>query len=1187
MKLREIFLFEVEYRLRQPSTYAYGLLLVAVPFLMLHMVNGGGSRVNSPEMVAIVSSIAGLVGMLVTAALFGDAATRDIQTRMHPLVFTAPLRKREYLGGRFLGALAVNALLLLGIPLGQVIGSAMPYMDPGMFGPFRGAAHVQAYLLLLLPNMVLTGAVLFTLAALFRQMLPAFLGGMVLFIGYLYMGESREQVANPTVAMLMDPLGTSLVEDLTRYWTPVQQNTQLIGYPETLLWNRLFWIAMAVALLLVLHRRFRFAHPAGSARRRGRRTVADEGPERAGPVTVPAVPRSFGRRARMRQTLAVMRRSLEDIAGNRALLVVVPGAVLFTLLFGWDVGDNVFGTSTWPVTHLVAGTVLAQALSPVMAILIAVFAGELVWKEREVGISSISDAAPVPDGAALLGRFLALVAMLAILQAVLMASGILLQALRGWPRFEIGLYLRILFGIKLADYVLLAALAMAVHVIVNQKYVGHLVVVLFYLMTAFSARFGIRHHLLVYGTSPGWVYSDMNGFGPFTAPFVWFKLYWAAWALLLAVAARLFWVRGRDRESRPALAFARARLTGPLLRAAGVAAALVLALGGFIFYNTNVLNEYRTPWERDERFAEYERRYKRYEDAAQPRITRADLRIEIHPGRRAVDLRGSYGLVNATARPIDSVHVAFHPDVRPRSVAFGRPSRRVLEDRRLQYHVYVLQPALQPGDSLRMTFDTGFRARGFPNGDVPTEVVRNGAFFDRTWLPVLGYQPNAELADAETRRKHGLPPRLAVPAADDPRGQQSRFNLRDADLVHVDAVIGTDGDQVAITSGTLVREWRENGRRYFHYRTDAPLPFMSPFLSAEYAVREDRWRHVALRVFHHPTHDVNVGRMVASMKASLDYNSAQFGPYQFRELRVVEFPRYLSFARAYPHTIAFSEGSAFLTRVEAGDVDRTFFVTAHETAHQWWGGQVRGANVRGSALLSETLAQYSAMMVMEKALGPEQVRRFYDYEMDRYLQGRRIFSNREVPLLDVEDQSYLYYHKGAVAMYALREHIGEAAVNTALRRFLRKHRAGGPPFPTSHDLYGELRAATPDSLRPLLHDLFAEITLWDVRADSARVEPAGTVTFRVTLNVTASKLRADSIGNETPVAMNDLVEIGVFAPAAGGEARGAPLYLRRHRLRAGRQTITVTVPRRPAQAGIDPLNKLIQRESGDNVVDVQ
>ncbi len=543
--------------------------------------------------------------------------------------------------------------------------------------------------------------------------------------------------------------------------------------------------------------------------------------------------------------------------------------------------------------------------------------------------------------------------------------------------------------------------------------------------------------------------------------------------------------------------------------------------------------------------------------------------------------------MNHTGEAIDAVHVLVNPDVQSRSLSFDRAARPVLRDARLQYHVYALDPALQPRDSLRLRFHVAFRTRGFRNNGIPTAVVRNGTYFDRRWLPIIGYQPEGELSDVEERREHGLPPRAPTPLATDAAARQARFDLRDADLVHVDAVIGTAREQIAITTGTLQREWRENGRRYFHYRTDAPLPFMQPFLSAEYAIRADRWGDVALQVFHHPTHDVNVDRMLRSMKASLDYNSRQFGPYPFRQLRIAEFPRYAAFARAHPNTITFSEGSAFLTRVDEGDVDRTFFVVAHETAHQWWGGQVMGANVRGSAMLSETLAQYSAMMVMEKTLGAEQVRRFYDYEMDHYLRGRRVFSNREVPLLQVENQAYLYYHKGAVAMYTLREHIGEAAVNTALRRYLQKHRAGVPPFPTSLDLYGELRAVTPDSLRPLLHDLFAEITLWDVRTTAARVEPTGTGAFRVTLDVTASKVRADSIGNETAVPMNDLVEIGVFAPAAGGESRGAPLYLRRHRIRGGRQTITVTVPRRPARAGIDPLHKLIQREPGDNVVDVR
>ena len=1180
--LGEVFRFEVEYRLQRLSTWIYAGLLFLVPFLLLHAIDGGTGWMNNPNSVAQASSLTGLVGMIVTAALFGDAATRDLQTGMHPLLYSTPIRREAYLGGRFLGALLVNAVLLIAVPLGQILGAAMPYMDPQMFGPFRLDAYVQAYLLFLLPNLLITAAILFTVASLIRQMLPAFLGGIGLFIVFVIAKIVRGNIADPTLRLLSDPFGVLVLEDYTQYWTPVQQNTEAIGFPSALVLNRVFWLAMAALLLVVLFRRFRFAHPAAAVRRRNRHAVSDPLPARAQPAAVPVVATAYGAGARMHQVIAVVRRSLEDMASNRAFAVLLAGAVVLTFLVGWNVGAQVFGTSIWPVTHLVAGTVLGTAVAPVIVILIAVFAGELIWKERELRLSAISDAAPVPDWVLMLGRFLALVMMLAALLLVLMLSGMALQAMQGWQQFEPGLYLRILFGIRLPDFILIAALAMAVHVIVNQKYVAHLLVVLVYLFATMAPQFGIQHRLLIYGTGPQWLYSDMNGFGPFTASIVWFRMYWAAWALLLAIVARVFWVRGRDREVRGSLTFARARLTGPVLRAGGLAALLIVSLGGFIFYNTNILNDYRTPREQEALLAEYERRYKRHEDAPQPRITRAELRVELYPAASAADVRGTFILLNHQAGPIDSVHISFSPDVEARSLEFDRPAQRVLHDAVLDYAIYRLEQPLQRGDSIRMSFDLRFRKRGFRNSGEPTAMAENGTYFNRLWLPFIGYRASRELTNADVRDEHGLPPRATTLSPYDTAAVQDASSARGAEPVLVDAIIGTDTMQTAFTVGKLVREWRENGRRYFHYRTQPPVPFGSPFLSGRYAMREARWRDVPLRVYFHPTHAVNVERMLRGMHASLEYYSREFGPYQFDELRIVEVPSYTGGASAHPHTIAFSEAGAFLTRVDPGDVDRTFFVTAHEVAHQWWGGQVVGAPVRGKSFVSESLAQYSAMMVMESVLGTDQVRSFYDYEMDMYMTGRTVFSNREVPLLEVDNHPYLHYAKGAVAMYTLREHIGAERVNLALRRFREKFGGGGvPPFPTSLDLYAEFKAVTPDSLHGLLQDLFAEVTLWDVKADSASVEPMADGRFRVTLDVTARKLRADSIGNETEVPMNDLVEIGVFP-----EGDGAPLYLQRHRIVAGRQTITVIVPRRPAAAGIDPLGKLIQREKDDNMVEV-
>jgi len=319
------------------------------------------------------------------------------------------------------------------------------------------------------------------------------------------------------------------------------------------------------------------------------------------------------------------------------------------------------------------------------------------------------------------------------------------------------------------------------------------------------------------------------------------------------------------------------------------------------------------------------------------------------------------------------------------------------------------------------------------------------------------------------------------------------------------------------------------------------------------------------------------------MKASLAYYTAQFGPYQGSQLRIVETPRYGGFGHAHPQTIAFTE-DAVLSRVREGEVDQPFYGTAHEVAHQWWPGQVRGAVVRGERMLSEALANYSAMMVTEKTYGLETARRVYDFQMERYLRGRGTQA-REVPLLEVEDQSYIAYRKGAIAMYTLRDQIGEEAVSTALRRYLEKYHDAGPPYPTSLDLYAELRAVTADSLGYLLTDLFETVTLWEVRAERAVVERNATGEYVVMMDVTAKKLRADRAGRETEVPMNDLVEIGVFG-AGSTRGPGAPLYLKKHWVQGGRQTIRILVSQEPARAGIDPYNKLIDRQRDDNVVEL-
>jgi ABC-2 type transport system permease protein len=1211
MKLREIFRFELAYQLRRLSTWLPFIALTVVAFLFVRGNFLGDALysdfyINAPFVIASVTVFCCLFWLIVAAGIAGQAAARDVETGLHPLTYTAPVAKAEYLGGRFLAAFLLNALILLAVPLGVMLAVYAPGVDAELIGPFRPASYLTAYGFLALPSAFIGTAIQFACAALGRRAVASYFGSvLLLFVAYggmiavLYFLE-RQDLAAP-----LDVFGhIYITSDAVLGWTPIEKNTRLIELRGVLLQSRLLWLSIALATLALTWVRFRFEHvtvrPWWSriTRRRDAHAPTPSAGDVAGnAISVPQLRGRFGFATHARQTLAVAWMSFATIAKSRAGLVVLAAIAAITVLVlpqnMYNMGTPLLPRTEYVLTLLTAP--LTQPMTPwvIIPLLIVLWAGELVWREREAGLGEITDAAPVPEGVFFLGKFLGLALLLAAWMAILTLAGVLVQLRMGYHRFELGLYLQVLFGLQLPQYLLFAVLALVVQGLVDQKYVGHLVAFVAYAFILFAGRLGIGHHLLVYASAPQWTYTDMRGFGPSLGPWRWFMLYWAAWALLLAVVATLLWIRGMEKGPRVRLQLARGRLTRRTAGIAAAAAGLVLALGGFIFYNTNVLNEYRTPSEVAERRAQYERRYGRYANVPQPRLTRADLRVEIHPRRRAAEIRGTYRLVNRGAVPIDSIHLATAPGVETGAVRFDRPARRVVADDVLRHHVYALDAPLQPGDSLRLGFTVRVAPRGFRNGGVDRVISVTEAstyFRSQDWLPAIGYQRGRELFKPGERRAHGLAARPLIPTlASAEAGQDvtGEAGMDDAERIAVDAVVGTDGDQVAVAPGALRRTWREGGRRYFHYATDAPIGTEYAVFSAAYAVKEVRWtppagmgEPVTIQVYHHPEHAANAERMLRSARASLERYTRAYGPYPHgRIIRLVENPGGGIGAHAEAATIDYTEGfSRFDPADDPRGLDLPFGVVAHEMAHEWGAPY---AFAEGAPLITESFAWYAAMGVVEQTYGREHLRRLLRF----FRQPSPIPPIRQsVPLLRAMDP-YAAYRKGPFALYALSEYMGRERVDLAFRRLIEKHRSGAA---TSLDLYRELQAVTPDSLRYLLHDLLAANTFWELKTERATARQTAAGAWQVTLRVRARKVTVDPAGKEAEVPMDEWVPVGVFAPTREqGADFGEALYLRMRRIRSGRQTITVTVPKKPSDAGIDPYVVLIDLERFDNVEKVE
>ena len=1186
----EMIRFEVKYQLRRKAAWFFFAVFLLPLFgeTTGQMMNAQDAQVlfNAPVVLAESAVWLTLIGLVLIAVVAGDAATRDVQLRTEALMHATPLGRSAYLGGRFVGVFIVMTLLFVVIPLAPLVFPLLhPDFGAALVGPTRPVAYLQSFLIVVVPNVFVASALLFGIAAMVRHALGAWLGAMLIAGATLSsMQIIGEVLGQWEVARLFDPLAATALHLMNETWSPADVNARLIGSEPMLLWHRVIWLALAIAVLGVTYRGFRFGGSQGTARLWRRWRASDDASRgitavpadalRELPV-LPTVAPDFGPVGRVRQTLTLFRDSLREMTSGWTWLLL-PALILLIVAAPKMLG--LLGVPFLPTTDRVLET-FGGALDG-FRLLIALFAGELVWRERDANMQALADSAPVSDAVRFIGKLLGLWFVTVALHALLMAAGLVIQLRRNFFDFEPGVYVQILFGITLVETLLFGLLALSIHLLVHHKHVGHLVMLLAAAgMNGLAAQFGIEHPLLVYGADPGWRYSPFSGLEPFLGPFVWFQLYWAGWTLLLGVVALLFWVRGVQSPLRERVWIASRRLTTKMTGVAAGCTALVLIIGGFIYYNTNVLNPYRSSGEVTERKAEYERRYKRYQRLPQPEVTATELRVELYPERRDATVHGFYTLTNRTSRPIETIHVATSAEVSTSALGFDRTARVAHRDDDLGQRIYVLDEALAPGDALRMRWKVDYAREGFPANGIDTYVVGNGSFIPmHEWMPHIGYLSGTELTDAGERKTHGLPERPATTSLYD---TAARLDRTGKDRINAKTTVGTAADQIAVAPGTLRRTWSDGDRRYFEYATDAPIPPGYAIFSARYAVRTGRAGDVALEVLHHPEHDLNVDRMIRGMQASLEQYEKRFGPYPRRVLRMIEYPAPEATLHAAAGNIWYQElFSLFDASSDERNIDLPYAVVAHEVAHQF---QPPLAKVEGAGLLSETFAWYAAMGVVEQELGADHLQRFLGVLRMAYAEPR---SRASVPLLRASGW-FQSYRKGPFAMYALQEYAGRERVDLAWRRLIEKHRAGDPPFATSLDLYRELKAAIPPHLHSLLVDLLERNTFWELEIRDVAVQTRGDGMWQVDLQVRARKVVVDEEGRETEVPMNDLVEIGVYAEERRVDGRGEPLYLQKHRVSSGDQRITLLVAEKPGQAGIDPRHLLTDAQPENNLREVQ
>lgn len=1080
----EIFQFELRYRMKRPETYVFfGFLLlfsiVGVDFIF-QGVELGLLKKNAPLVIAkTMAAITGIF-MIIASMVMGVPVLRDFQYGTNALLFVNPITKRAYVLGRFLGSFVVILFIFSGLPFGMMLGTQMPWHEMGELLTFNPWTYFRAFGVVVVPSLFFGSAAFFVTSMLSKKLLVVYTQGIVLFVVFLL----TKAITNAYVQGLLDPFGLTTLTQFTKDWTVTERNTQEIVLSGILWHHALLWTALAGIILYLGYRTFSFRQGALRSKRKNKVPVPS-----AAMAQNPELPRAeqhHDSRAKAIQLLALSGFYARSLLKEAAFWGIVICGVVVMAINSVNLG-TVYGVDSYPATHFIIAELQEMSLY-FFVILLLFYSGELLWKERVVQQHVLHDATPISSFVTIASKYVALVMAYGVLMIILIIAGILFQAANGYFQFDLEVYFAGFFIEIMPFLMLYTALAFFIQALSKNKFIGIVVTLLFFLANIGSEFFGFNHSLYKFGGKPLGAYSEMNGYGHFLQPYLWIKAYWSVFGILLLLGAALLFVRGQETPLWERLRTVRYRLTRPQVSLAGSALIMLILLGSYIFYNTNILNTYWSEAEERSFRANYEKSLKPLEYVPQPKITEVKLTVELYPELRGYAVHGTYRLRNTTEKPIKEIHIqkqiASH--VVLKDVIFEGGAQADNTYAPYDYIIYRLSRPLLPQGSLTMRFNQSFFPKGFEIEPSDTPVVHNGTFFHNTLFPTLGYNRKYELRDSDERDAMSLPPRYDKARITDPKELVNARSGGDSDGIQLEVTLGTSENQTAITAGALVRKWSEGNRNYVTYRTSQPIINLYPIVSAEYEIARDHWtpigqsaQGVDLEIYHHRGHTYNLNRMLNAMKASLDYYSRNFGPYPYRHLRIMEFPRYAEFAQSLPGTIPFSEALGFVLDIDdSTDVDMAFFVTAHEVAHQWFGMQVEAANVQGRNFILEALSQYAALMVLKKRYPSEKVMQFLELQEEIYERERKKAIS-EPTLALVGNEDYVYYNKGALAMYKLQELIGEEQVNLALQHFIEDWRSDSGSakteakrYATSKDLLQYFKSVCPKEKRPTIQELF-------------------------------------------------------------------------------------------------------------------
>ena len=1101
-RLWEIFKQEIQFHSRRPLLWVQLALLGFLTYSISvghATVSSGDARVGGHK--AFINSefaisqllifMSALIYVFFASVAAGMSMIRDDEAKVGELLHSTPLKPSEYVWGKFLAVFAAFvATLAIHLGMMMVFNHVLPHGSNAEFiGPFRLSSYLRPALVFALPSLVLFCGACFAIGGLTRKpVLVFFLPVAVLIVGAMFLWE-WSPVWLPwswnRVLQFVDLTGLRWLKEV---WLDVDKgvdyyNVHTVGLDMLVIAQRLLCVALGVGSVWLLQLRFA-ATLRGSRTVRSRGAAADalapapaRGSRAAEPAmtTLAALDMRSGVPGFVSGALEVANSELKGFLRHPGLYLFVPLILLQTLVNDYQVGA--FDTRILYTSGLYAVGMM-NTLTLLVCMMILFYTTESLQRERSTGFGAIAYATPLRTAALLAGKALANTVLGVSIVVACLVGSLGELAFQGHVPLDPIPFVLVWGLLLVPTFLLFTAFVSAVQSVTSNRYMTYTVGLGAMILSGWAQARGHMNWVWNWDLWSVLRWTDIAPFQYDFVPLLLNRVMWLGVAVLLTVAAvRLF-----ERRERDATRLVHALRPSAVLAGLGsYAAFLAVPVIAGAWLGVCVHDGYQGGVAKKQQKDYWAKNVETWKDSPTPELAGVDMAIDLDAAREGLDVRGWYDVVNHTAQPMARFPVTVNPAWKDLRWTLNGESLKT--ENRAALHIVTLKQALAPGEKARLGFAySGHQPQGVSrNGGsqmefiLPTSIVLT-ALENPTMAPQLGYNPRVGIEDEKNKADprewpehwyEGVSPAGIAMAG-------SWFDCHLKVTVPASMQVNATGEKVA--------DQVANGRRTTEWRTDHPVRIFN-VIAGNWKVKE----RDGAAVYYDARHPYNVDEMLDALVAARRWYGEWFAPFPWKTLRVSEFAGMPTYAQAPPGNISFSENIGFLARSKP-ESNVAFWITAHESAHQWWPNLAMVANGPGTEVLSEGMAHFSTILLCEQARGLEQRIAFCKGIEDRYAQRRVKDSERPLVKLDGElpADDRIVYDKGGFALWMLFRLMGREAALAGIREYLATFR-DSPDHAALEDYLAIMRKHAPD---PAAFDAFTDQWFHQVVVPEYKIDEA-------------------------------------------------------------------------------------------------